>query len=46
VQAVAELHDTPSSALWVTLTGTGTRWMLQAVPFHDSASAEVPELPA
>ncbi len=28
----------------VPATGTGTCWMHQAVPFHDSASAEVPAL--
>jgi hypothetical protein len=44
VHALAALQDTASRALCVPATGTGTCWVLQAVPFHDSASAEVPAL--
>ncbi len=42
MHAVAALQDTASRALCVPPGGMGTCWMLQAVPSHDSASAEVP----
>ncbi len=42
MHALALLQDTASRALCVPPGGMGTCWMLQLVPFHDSASAEVP----
>jgi len=41
---VAPLQDTASRALCVPPGGIGTGWTLHVVPFHDSASAEVPAL--
>jgi hypothetical protein len=38
VQAVAETHDTPLRLLVVAPVGVRVLWMLQAVPFHASAS--------
>src|SRR6516162_3153869 len=41
VQAVAEVQDTARNSLPIDLVGLTVAWMLQAVPFHRSAS-EVP----
>jgi hypothetical protein len=43
VQAVAELHDTPSRELALAPGGLGVTWMLQAVPSH--ASTRVVTIP-
>jgi hypothetical protein len=45
VHEVAEVHDPPSRELAVEPLGLGVGWMVQAVPFHRSASVtEAPSL--
>ena len=46
MHALALLQDTASRALRVPPGGMGMCWMLQVLPFHDSANAEVPALVA
>jgi|SRR5579864_7575499 len=41
LQEVADGHETPLSAALVAPVGFGVAWMLQAVPFQDSARVEV-----
>jgi hypothetical protein len=45
VQAEADVQDTPDRELLVAPEGVGVVWIVQAVPFHRSASGTcVPEL--
>jgi len=47
VQAVDEMHETPSSSLAVAPLGSGVVWIAQLVPFHRSTRVRsVPLVPA
>ena len=45
-QSSAEAQEIPVSETSAPPAGSGMDWTTQAVPFHASASAVVPELPA